>query len=296
MPKYEIKSYQEEFLEAQEKVGTEATKDWQAFGQTPAAQLKQIYSRDDFDPETKLYAFEGDKLVGFLTSKIVPESEDGIKRANLEFPLTLKGHEDCAEMLFEKAIENLKKKDVKKVQTRVGEMYKGTLEKANDWGYNYSRDLYILIEGKVKDFSVESKADVEVLEFDESRDLEQMIQIFVEKLGSTEEYAKSNFERIIKEKETFPIHAVIRKDDKIVGRVLAYRSQNDPKEFNFSNFYYEDEEHMSSLAAFAISKMKKLGAEKASLFLSGETLPLEEKYQSFGFSRAGKIDYYEKEI
>ncbi|NHJ32845.1 MAG: hypothetical protein FK732_08280, partial [Asgard group archaeon] len=68
MPKYEIKSYQEEFLEAQEKVGTEATKEWQAFGQTPAAQLKQIYSQEGFDPETKLYAFKGDEMVGFLTS------------------------------------------------------------------------------------------------------------------------------------------------------------------------------------------------------------------------------------
>ena len=110
MPKYKIKSYQEEFLEAQEKVGTEATKDWQAFGQTPATQLKQIYSQEGFDPNTKLYAFEGDKLVGFLTSSIIPESEDGIKRANLEFPIVLKGHEGCCELLFNKAIDYLKSK------------------------------------------------------------------------------------------------------------------------------------------------------------------------------------------
>ena len=63
MSKYEIKNYSEEFLEAQEAVGREATKDWNMFGQSSAERLKAIYSREGFDPETKFYAFEGDKLV-----------------------------------------------------------------------------------------------------------------------------------------------------------------------------------------------------------------------------------------
>lgn len=295
MSKYEIKSYQEAFLEAQEKVGTEATKDWRGFGQTPATRLKQIYSQEGFDPETKLYAFKGDELVGFLTSTIIPESEDGIKRANLEFALCLPEHEECADLLFEKAVENLKKKGVQKVQARVGEVYKGTVEKAKKHEFNYLRDLYILMEAKVIDLSAE-EIDVAVSEFDESRDLEQMIRIFIDKLGATEEYAKSNFERVIKEKETFPIHMVIREDDKIVGRVLAYRNQNDPKEFNFGSLYFEDDKYFEPLLSSAIRKMKELGVEKTSTFLFGQTITLQEKYQTFGFSQSGKIDYYEKEI
>ncbi|NPE08886.1 MAG: hypothetical protein GNW80_11450 [Asgard group archaeon] len=295
MSKYEIKSYQESFLEAQEKVGTEATKDWRGFGQTPAAQLKQAYSREGFDPETKLYAFKGDEMVAFLTSSIVPESEDGIKRANLEFALCLPGHEECSDLLFEKAVENLKEKGIQRIQTRVGDIYKGTVEKAKKHELNYSRDLYILMAAKVKDLSAE-ESEIEVLEFDESRDLEQMLKIFVDELGASEEYAKANFERIAKDKETFAIHMVIREDDKIVGRVLAYRSQNDPKEFNFGNLYYVDDKYFSPLLSTAISKIKELGAEKTSLFLYGDTLPLEEKYKSFGFSQSGKIDFYEKEI
>jgi hypothetical protein len=295
MSKYDIKSYQEEFLEAQEKVGTEATKDWRGFGQTPAAQLKQVYSREGFDPETKIYAFKGDEMVAFLTSSIAPESEDGIKRANLEFALCLPGHEECSDLLFEQAIKNLKKKGVQKIQTRVGEIYKGTVEKAKKHEFNYSRDLYILMEAKISDLSIE-ESEVAVLEFDESRDLEQLIKIFVEKLGSSEEYAKSNFERVLKDKETFAIHMVIREDDKIVGRVLGYRNQNDPKEFNFGSLYFEDDKYFKPLISSAISKMKELGAEKTSLFLHGQTLPLQEQYQSLGFSQSGKIDYYEKEI
>ncbi len=295
MSKYKIKSYQEEFLEAQEKVGKEATKDWGMFGQTPAAQLKQYYSQEGFDPETKLYAFKEDELVGFLTSSILTESEDGIKRANLEFPLCLPEHKECADLLFNQAIKNLKKKGVQKIQTRVGEMYKGTIEQAKKHGYNYLRDLYIQIEAKVKDISI-AESKFEVIDFDESRDLDQMLRIFVEELGASEEYAKANFERIIKDKETFAIHMVIREDDKIVGRVLSYRNQNTPNEFNFGNFYYTDEKYFPSLISTAISKLKELGAEKASLFLYGETITHLEKYQSFGFKQTGKIAYYEKEI
>lgn len=295
MSKYEIKNYKEEFLENQEKVGNEATKDWSAFGQTPAARLKQIYSKEDFDPETKFYAFEGDKLVGFLTSVILPEDESGTKIASLEFPLTLPDHEECAEILFEKAVEMLKKKGVKKLQTRVGEPYKGTIEKAKKWGYNYSRDLFILIEAEVENLSPK-ESDIKILEFDASRDIEDMIQIFIEKFGSTEEYARSNFERITKDKEAFPVHMIIRKDNKIVGRIMTYRNQNNPKKFIFGSLYYENENYIEPLISIALSKTKSLGAEKISLYLSDQTLKMEDKYKSFGFSRSAKIDYYEKEI
>ncbi|MHA1737857.1 MAG: hypothetical protein ACTSXA_10180 [Candidatus Heimdallarchaeota archaeon] len=295
MSKYTIKTYNEEFLEAQEEVGKIATKDWNGFGQSSAERLKALYSQEGFDPETKFYAFEGDKLVGFLTSVIVPESKDGVKTARLEFPITLAEHNDSAELLFNKAVETLQKKGIKKLQTRVGEVYKGTVEKAEKWGYNYSQDLYKLMEAKVSDFTIK-ESDVEVQEFDAERDLEPMIQIFVEKLGQTEEYSRGNFERVIKDKENFPIHLIIRENEQIVGRVVAYRNPNNQKEFNFGSMYITDDKFSEPLISKAISMMKSLGVEKTGLFLFGPTLSKEDLYSSFGFSRVGKIDFYEKEI
>jgi hypothetical protein len=295
MSKYKIKNYKEEFLKDQEKIGIEATKDWLAFGQTSAEQLKQIYSQENFDPETKFYAFEGDKLVGFLTSVILPEDESGIKMANLEFPLTLADHEECAEPLFEKAVEMLKKKGVKKLQTRVGEPYKGTIEKAKKWDYNYSKELYILIEADIKNLKT-IESDIEILEFDASRDLEDMIRIFVDELGATEEYARGNFERIINDKENFPIHMIIRDDNKITGRVLAYRNPNRVNEFNFGNLYFVDDKYFEPLLSIAIKKLKEMEAKKASIFLIEQSIDNKDKYISFGFSEIAKIDYYEKEI
>ncbi|NHJ46986.1 MAG: hypothetical protein FK733_04280 [Asgard group archaeon] len=294
MSKYDIKFYKEEFLESHEKVGKEATKDWSGFGQTSAEQLKQLYSQEGFDPDTKLYAFKGDNLVGFLTSSILPEDESGVKVANLEFPLTLAEHGDCAELLFNKAVETLKKKGVSKLQTRVGEPYKGTIEKAKKWGYTYSSDLYVLIEADVKKLKLK-ESDIKILDFDINRDLEDMVKIFME-LGTTEEYARANFDRVSKDKENFPVHLIIREDDKVVGRVMAYRNPNTPNEFNFGNLYYIDEKYFEPLLSTALDKIKALDAKIASLFLYGPTLADEDKYISFGFSRVAKIDYYEKEI
>lgn len=295
MSKYEIKTYQEEFLEAQEEVGKEATKEWQAFGQSSKERLKELYSQESFDPETKFYAFEGDKLVGFLTSTIVPESEDSVKTARLEFPITLAEHKESAELLFNTAVETLKKKGIKKLQTRVGDVYKGTVEKSEKWGYKYSQDLYKLMVADVSDLSPK-ESDIEVQEFDVERDLEPMIQIFVGKLGQTEEYSRGNFARITKDKDNFPIHLVIRDKDQIVGRALAYKNPNKPEELNFGSMYLEDEKYFEPLMSKSISMMQSLGVKKTSLFLFGPTLSMEELYSSFGFSRAGKIDMHEKEI
>ena len=197
MSKYTIKSYQESFLEAQEKVGTKATKKWLAFGQTPATMLKTIYSQPGFDPETKQYAFEGETLVGFITSGI---TEDDPKIANLELPIVLPEHEDCSELLFNKAIEVLKQKGVTKVQTRVGDNWPGTKEKAEQWGYSYSQKLYVLVAAKIKDLSISSTSKAKIEEYDHSRDSDQMVKIWVERFNQAEEYAEGNFKRIAENK------------------------------------------------------------------------------------------------
>ncbi|HUU89276.1 MAG TPA: hypothetical protein VMX17_16195, partial [Candidatus Glassbacteria bacterium] len=106
----------------------------------------------------------------------------------------------------------------------------------------------------------------------------------------------SNFERVTKDKENFPIHLVIRENEQIVGRALAYKNPNDPEELNFGSMYLSDEKFFVPLVSKSISMLKSLDYKKTSLFLFGPTLSMEEQYSSFGFSRLGKIDLHEKEI
>ncbi|HUU87600.1 MAG TPA: hypothetical protein VMX17_07575, partial [Candidatus Glassbacteria bacterium] len=126
MSDYEIKIYEAGFEEAQAKIGVEETTEWTGFGQTPAEQLKIYYSVPEFDPETRLYAFKGDEMVGFIVSKILPEDEDKIVKAQHDFPIVKKGHEKVSEVLYKKCIETLKAKGAKIIEARVGKGWLGT--------------------------------------------------------------------------------------------------------------------------------------------------------------------------
>ena len=123
-----------------------------------------------------------------------------------------------------------------------------------------------------------------------------MVQIWVDKFKQEKKYAESNFKRIAEDKEIFPVHIVIREADQIKGRAMASKNPNDPQEYNLGTFVYEKDEELDALLAEVVSRLKDIGAEKISLFLYGDTLPLEEKYVSYGFEKAAQIDYYEREI
>ena len=78
MSNYVIKSFQPEFIEQQVAVGQIVVKDWKYIDQTPAEQLQVTYSQPEFDPETRLYCFKEDKLVGFLTGKTMKDGEEEV--------------------------------------------------------------------------------------------------------------------------------------------------------------------------------------------------------------------------
>ncbi|MFW9924826.1 MAG: hypothetical protein ACFFDW_16225, partial [Candidatus Thorarchaeota archaeon] len=259
-------------MEAQEEIGKEATKDWSGFGQTPASRLKQIYSRDNFDPETKYYAFKDDKLVGFITSTILPEKEGEVKRANLELPIVLKEHKECSDLLFKQLVSTLKQKSVKIVQTRVGDIYKGTQELAKKYGYSYAKDLYILMETKVNKIPMEKTSDIEIMDYDAARDSKELKKIIIEKLGAPEEQANATIERLEKERERYPVLLVMYQENHIVGTALAYPNEKIPKQFRFGLFYCENEKNIKPLVFALVNKIKAYDVESIIHFLSGPTL------------------------
>jgi hypothetical protein len=89
MSDYVIKHYHEGFEVDQEKVGKEVAKTFVSPHQTPAERLKEVYTREGFDPETRLYAFKGKEMVGFLSARVLDEEEDGVKIASLTPPSVL---------------------------------------------------------------------------------------------------------------------------------------------------------------------------------------------------------------
>lgn len=296
---YIIKNYQEEFLDAQEKVGKEATKTWKGFGQTPAAQLKQIYSQPNFDPETRHYCFKDDTLVGFLTSSILESDE--LKRADLEFPIVLPGHEETEELLFERAIKVLQTKGVNVVRTRVSEVWGNTKKFAERWGYTPAELLGVLYSIRLATVDIQDTPDLaEITDYDHDKDFEQMVDIFIREFDMTPEQAQNNFESLAEAGDQVVAHFVIRKEGEIAGRALALRQEDDPTQAYTGAIYVTKEQQRRLFMIKILNTCKEKGIEELQANIYGDLLPLKDQlgelYESLGFSYVAAISYYEKEI
>lgn len=294
---YSIKSYQESFLNDQERVGKEVTKDWKGFAQTPADQLKQIYSQPGFDPETRLYCFKDNTLIGFLPSKV---EGDNREEASLEFPLVLPEHKEAESLLFERAIEVLRSKGVRAVKARGCEGWGRTLEMARRWAFTRDAELAIIFSmnvGAQKGEDISGAEDITT--YSHQRDLEQMIDIFIREFNMTPEQARTNFETIAKSGEQVITHLVIRKEGKIIGRALALRDTA-PGHAYMGALYVTEERQRKLFLAEILKKCRENGITRLNATIYGDALRDKEQltrvYESLGFARVDTLYSYVKKI
>ncbi len=282
MTDYTLKNYEKGIEEAQAELGTEVTKDWSFFGQSDAAALKNAYSREGFDPETRHYAFKDGKLVGFLVSRILPDTEDGIKRATFDFPFVRKGHEKAGELLYKRGIATLKEKGVKIADVRVLDGWKGTTEHAEKYGFKKGNLQFVRIKGSLSD--IQPKDHTEKFEnFDPERDKEQIMKLFTEQYDMTSEQAETNFDGIVNPPEGQYFQPILREGDKIIARGLLY-IPDDPKDATFRLLSPNATQYFDAYLANIIPVAKGNGAENFELFLGGPTLEQLDLFKSYGFS------------
>ena len=296
MSEYEIKIYEKGFEEAQAKLGTDETQDWIDFGQTTADRLKEYYSAEDFDPETRLYAFKDGELVSFIVSRILPDAEDGIKRAQHDFPLYTKGNEKAAELLYEKAVKVLKKKGVQVLEARVGKGWLGTLDLAEKHGYKKARVSFMRIELEFDDIKVK-EAKVKYENFYPEKDNEQIVQMFKDQFNFTDEQAETNYKGIVNPPEGWYAMPVLREGDKIISRGLLY-IQPEPNQENaiFRPLIPDPEKHFDSYLSMITKIAKEKGAKRFQMYLGGPNLNQKDFFKSVGFDVKGKVLIFEKEI
>lgn len=291
MSDYIIKQHQEEFIEDQFKVGSEVVKDWKYFGQTPVEQLKQIYSREDFDPETRLYCFKDDKLVGFLTANINETEEE--KFGFLRLPYVLPEHKKAEDLLFDTIVNVFNKKGIKKIKADASEHWGNTLELVKRWNFNETEESFMVYLAEIKEVKVDKDDKIEVHAFDYEKDVEPMVEIFKKEFGYTEETAKQNFETI-KNSDAIIAHLVVRKNDGIIGRALSYHT-DDPK-IAINGYMYGDDEVKKALIAIIFEKCKEKNVESVQMFFNARNKNLIPTYEKFGFKLDGKGITFEKEI
>jgi L-amino acid N-acyltransferase YncA len=297
---YNIKDYQEEVIEDQERVGREVTKNWKSFEQSGADRLRQAYSAPDFDPETRLYCFEDGALVGFLTSSVIREGEKP-RKANLEFPLVLPGHEEAESLLIERAFDILRKKGVEIVRTRVSEAWGKTFDMAKRWGYTFVENQAVAYTADLTGVVIPESPELDTaVAYDHEKDYEQMVDIFVREYGMTPEQARANFDALENAGDLVISHVVIRKNGQIAGRALALRYENDPSHGHTGTLFVTDENLRPLLLSRLVKDCKTKGIETLDATIFGEMLKnkdaISSVYESLGFVHLATVSYYEKKI
>lgn len=295
MTDYKLQLYQKGIEEAQSSLGREVTEKWEDFHQSSAEYLQNVYSRPDFDPETRLYAFKDDELVGFMVSRVVPESEKEERRiANLDFPFVKKGHEEVSKILYEKAIKTLKRKGVKLVQARVGKNWHGTVEQAEKLGYKKKNIMFLRMMTEVTRIQLEN-IEERFNEFDPEQDEEQLIQFYKDHFNMSDEQARTNFEGIIKSEDGLYFQPVFKEGDKIISRGLLFIPK-DSHNASFRPLVPDPTKYFEEYLAYITKIAKEKEIEKFQLTLGGAQLDHLEHYKLYGFEVTNKIFYYEKEI
>ncbi len=112
----EFRNYAEDLLDAHIELVKEV--DYPALYYPDKKELKELYSGDNFTPETRYYAFFKGELIGFIPSA-VEEKVDDIQYGSIHFPFIKEGFEEVEEELFEKTLAVLKSKNVDVIYTYI---------------------------------------------------------------------------------------------------------------------------------------------------------------------------------
>lgn len=295
MSGYNIEHFQKGYEIDQEKVGKDVAKTWIYAHQTPATRLQELYSKPDFDPETRHYGFKDNKMIGFLTSKIIESKEDGKKRANLVFPSVLHGHEEAVGLLYERAIKVLREKGVEIVETYASPLCGEQVELAQQYGFEHKEDLPNLVYiQKVKKLENGIKTS-NVRSFDKEKDMDKWLEI----VKKTDNRTDEQLEQIKGEldDENIIAHLVIEDHKEIAGTVLVYRNPIKPESANLAMPYATNEKYFKQLIAKASTYALEEGVEDFLIWLHGGRLALKDYVETASF-KYGKSAFsrYELEL
>ncbi|MFX0062477.1 MAG: hypothetical protein ACFFC7_09850 [Candidatus Hermodarchaeota archaeon] len=267
MVEYEIKTYHEDFIEDQVKIGTEASKGWIFQRQTPATRLKMLYSRPNFDPSTKFYAFVKDEMVGFLTSNI-QEDESGTKMASFFLPLVKKGYEKAQRVLMDHALKTLQEKGVTCVTTTLGENWGNGAELLEEFGFRSTVTTFHLAEAEISKLDISNLPEPkDIVEYEKNRDSDAFISLMIDIYGVPEEYAKQRVEQYNNRAVEGLITLVAAyKDNKTIAFCAANSSDTDPKVAGISTILTKPDKDIMDLRGqflrYLIETCADLGYEK----------------------------------
>ena len=207
---YELKNFSETYLEQQYEIGNLNLSTWLGGQQTPVDRLREIYAKNDFDPQTKFYALHNNEVVGFITAKQGDQSN-----ASMEFPLLRPDHEEVAASLMEFAFDTLRKKGVSKIVTRASPRWGKTMDYAKKYDYTLKELMWKNARLDVDDYIRPEKA-ANVDDVEES-DYEEIKGILISFRKNTEQEAQRQVELLNRIADRVTSWKIVREDGKIKG-------------------------------------------------------------------------------
>ncbi|MHA2503300.1 MAG: hypothetical protein ACXAE3_10565 [Candidatus Kariarchaeaceae archaeon] len=310
---YTIKTYQEGFIEDQFRIGSAIYDPWPMGGQTRPDQLRAAYQGENFDPETRFYAFDGEIMVGFLTSSFNEERE-GKRVYFFEPPYVLPDHAPEAEtQLINHAFAKLKEKGADILQTRAGEYWGKSLHYATMYGFEWKSDIVRRGEITLGNADATSFGDPQkFVEYDHELHKNALIDLLAEKYGAPRENIeaqaarweglqpgteiKSPWDHTL----TIMTHRVVMAGKKVVGRVLIMNHSNfGETTINLSNVVLREGyesllgDALATLVSVGQSQAKALAVVHSGLWGSFQS---DKPFEKYGIDLEMKLGYYEKNI
>jgi len=312
---YEIRSYEHSFLEDHVKIGSSIYNKWRMGGQTKLEQLEKAYSKIGFDPETRLYGFHNDKMIGFITCALIPKKENENKqKAHFEWPYVLQEHRECEKQLIEKAFEVLKNKGAEILVSRSGNYWGRSRDLAESYGFIYQNDIVRTTVIELGSFDPIKNVDhSKIQNFNAEAHGPAVIHWMMNSLNRTEEQAKASVTRLTNtipgEKKLNPwdieyhivSNLVLIENGVLVGNAVISRNITyPPGEMVVMSLWSKD--NNEDVEFKLLSRIKedgsKMGYNKLVIHTGIWGFPdeVQEKWENRGYDFTRELAYYEKAL
>ena len=287
---FEIKAYDPSYIEQQVNLVWHVSGSWRHEYQTSVESVTNAYNSDKFDPSTRFYAFDGEKMVGYVTSAIAEDKEKG-RYGTLRFPIAVNNDEEITDSLYQKVVDRFKELGIDRIRSFAGEGMGNTVELAEKFGFTQASLNFKRSKIKVSELNISGSVEG-VLNFDETH------HTAIENLFSMlypPGFGGGIFRRTLANKErkdALGEHRTswkLMKDEiSVTGFSSINRSDHNPQQGNMMPIFFRDIpqalETMDKLLSAHVADLQPNGMSQISSFLGKENFRTEELYNKLGFT------------
>ncbi|MHA1126914.1 MAG: hypothetical protein ACTSSB_14970 [Candidatus Heimdallarchaeota archaeon] len=304
MTEYKIHHYDPKKAEEIVNVSTKAAEIWSWPYYHTLASLENMSSKPDFDPGLLLYCTKGEEIIGYILadigSKLIGSKLNVEKNqfARITYPNTLPGHEKATGLLLDTIIENLQKKGISLVRTRVSTMIPEGFDFLKRKGFVESTTFPMGFKLYYHYQSSKGKLNYptpNVQLFNEQRDLEECTKWVARFFFMPEENAKSHILRTNSREDLVSLF-VIRANNELVGYCFAYPNRIVKK--IHATYYIEatNKDYFAQLLTKCVNNSIDAKADTFIVDLIESVLQYEESVISLSFDKAATWCVFERKI